>query len=153
MAKRKPQAIKAKEQTCHVEKKWEAAKQSCEAAKKAHEAHSKEIANIEEEMKKLEKERAEFEKTIETETLSQGISLELRNSQTKNYQRLKEQAAKRNAKCQEELDGLQREQKIDQDSLDNEMRKQNDAASKIKQKEAELEEQKIKLQKLIEYIK
>lgn len=71
----------------------------------------------------------------------------------KSYQKLKEEAAKRNAKFQEELDGLQREQKLDQDSLDNEARKQSDASSKIKQKEAELEEQKHKLAKLIEYIK
>lgn len=70
----------------------------------------------------------------------------------KTYQKLKEEAAKRNAKFQEELDSLQREQKLDQDSLDNEMRKQNDASSKIKQKEAELEEQKLKLAKLVEYI-
>lgn len=71
----------------------------------------------------------------------------------KTYQKLKEEAAKRNAKVQEELDALQREQKLDQDSLDNETRKQSDVSSKIKQKEAELEEQKIKLTKLIEYIK
>lgn len=71
----------------------------------------------------------------------------------KTYQKLKEEAAKRNAKVQEELDALQREQKLDQDSLDNETRKQSDVSSKMKQKEAELEEQKIKLTKLIEYIK
>lgn len=69
------------------------------------------------------------------------------------YQRLKEVAAKRNAQYQEQLDGMQREQKIDQDSLDNEMRKRNDANLKIKQKEYELEEQRLKLNKLIEYIK
>lgn len=71
----------------------------------------------------------------------------------KAYQKLKEEAAKRNAKFQEDLDTLQREQKIDQDSLDNEMRKQNDASSKIKQKETELEEQRLKLSKLNEFIR
>lgn len=67
----------------HVEKKCEAAKQSYEAAIKAHETHVKEIKSIEEEVRKLEKERTEFEKSIETESLSQGINLELRASQVK----------------------------------------------------------------------
>ena len=69
------------------------------------------------------------------------------------YQKLKEVAAKRNAEYQEQLAGLQREQKLDQDSLDNETRKRNDANSKIKQKALELEEQRTKLAKLVEYLK
>lgn len=81
IAKRKPQAIKAKEQIAHVEKKVEAAKQSYEAAAKANVAHVKEIKSIEEEIKKMEKEREEFEKSVESESLSQGINLELRASQ------------------------------------------------------------------------
>lgn len=81
IAKRKPQAIKAKEQISHVEKKVEAAKQSYEAAAKANVAHVKEIKSIEEEIKKMEKEREEFEKSVESESLSQGINLELRASQ------------------------------------------------------------------------
>jgi structural maintenance of chromosome 1 len=68
------------------------------------------------------------------------------------YQKLKEETAKRNNKIAEQLDTLQREQKLDQDSLDNEIRKKNDANLKIKQKEFELEEQKLKLNKLIDYI-
>ncbi len=69
------------------------------------------------------------------------------------YQKLKEAAVKRNVQYQEQLAGLQREQKLDQDSLDNETRKRNDANSKIKQKQSELEEQRIKLSKLVEYLK
>lgn len=69
------------------------------------------------------------------------------------YQKLRETVAKRNTKYQEDMDGLLREQKLDQDSLDNEMRKKNDASLKIKQKEYELEEQRVKLTKLLEYIK
>ena len=61
-------------------------------------------------------------------------------------------AAKRNAACQEQLDTLQREQKLDQDALDNESRKRNDFSSKQKQKEAELEEHRTKLAKLVEYV-
>lgn len=70
----------------------------------------------------------------------------------KDYQRLKEEAAKRNAKIREQLDTLSREQKSDQDALENETRKRNDAGAKIKQKQLELEDQRSKLQKLIDYI-
>lgn len=84
IAKKKPLAIKSKEQVSHVEKKCEAAKQSYEAAVKAHESHVKEIKSIEDEVRKLDKERSEFEKTIETESLSQGVNLELRASQVGN---------------------------------------------------------------------
>ena len=78
----------------------------------------------------------EFEKEIEKESLSQGVSLELRESQMRDYQRFKEEAARKTGQCQEQLDALLREQKLDQDSLDNEMRKRNDAELKIKQKPA-----------------
>ncbi len=70
----------------------------------------------------------------------------------KQYQELKQVASKRNAEFQEKLATLQREQKLDQDSLDNENRKKNDSSSKIKQKAYELEEQRTKLAKLLEYI-
>ena len=52
----------------------------------------------------------------------------------KQYQKLKETAARRNAEFAEKLGALQREQKLDQDGLDNEARKRNDADSKIRQK-------------------
>ena len=77
----------------------------------------------------------------------------LNGFQMRDYQRLKEMAAKTNVQYQEQLDALQREQKCDQDSLDNEMRRKNDANLKMKQKQCELEEQRVKLTKLVEYIK
>lgn len=97
-------------------------------------------------------ERDLFEKEMENESLSQGKSLELRESQLKNYHHLKEAAAKQSAKVKEQLDTLQREQKLDQDALDNETRKKNDSHLKIKQKENELVEQRAKLAKLVDYI-
>lgn len=111
-----------------------------------------EIKNIENELNELEKRRQKFEKEIEQESLSQGISLELRESKMKEYQRLKEACAKQNTKVKEQLEQLNREQKLDQDALDNELRKRNDANNKLKQKQYELDDQKMKLSKLLEYI-
>ena len=152
LAKKKPLFIKAKESSTHIVKKLEASKTSYEAALKAHDSHKTEMKAIQSELDKLKVERDQFEKEIEQDALSQGKSVELRESQMKDYQHLKEQAAKQSAKVKEQLETLQREQKIDQDALDNETRKKNDSHLKIKQKEYELEEQRSKLTKLVEYI-
>ncbi len=152
LSKKRPQFIKAKESSSHLIKKLDTSKVCYESALKLHETHLSQIKTIEADLDKLKKERDEFEKEIEKESLSQGISMELRESQMKTYQRLKEESARRTGQCQEQLDGLLREQKLDQDSLDNEMRKRNDAEAKIKQKQYELEEQRAKLTKLVEYI-
>lgn len=152
LAKKKPQFIKAKESSSHICKKLETAKTCYESALKANEAHLADIRRIEAELEALSVERNEFEEKIKKESLSQGISMELRESQMKQYQKLKESAAKRNTEYAEKLGGLRREQKLDQDSLDNEKRKRNDANSKIKQKAFELEEQRTKLIKIIEYL-
>lgn len=100
----------------------------------------------------MEKRRKKFEKEIEEESLSQGTSLELRESKMREYQNLKEQVAKQNTKMKDQLDTMNREQKSDQDAFDNEFRKKNDANVKIRQKGYELEDQKQKLGKLVEYI-
>lgn len=152
LAKKKPQFIKAKESSSHAHKKMETSRMGHEQALKNHQARQEEIKRLESELKSLEKEKSDFEKEIEREALSQGKSIELHQTQTREYQKLKEQAAKKNAELQEKIDNLQREQKSDQDALDNESRKRNDFAAKQKQKEAEIEEHRVRLTKQIEYI-
>ena len=71
----------------------------------------------------------------------------------KEYHRLKEEAGKRAAAKLHELDTVSREQKMDQDRLDNEQRQKSDYDAHIKQKENELEESIQRLEKLNEYIK
>lgn len=73
--------------------------------------------------------------------------------QVKEYHRLKEEAGKRAAAKLHELDTVSREQKMDQDRLDNEQRQKSDYDAHIKQKENELEESVQRLEKLNEYIK
>jgi len=71
----------------------------------------------------------------------------------KEYHRLKEEAGKRAAAKLQELDSVSREQKLDQDRLDNEVRKKTELEAHIKQKEHELEESVQRLEKLNEYIR
>jgi len=73
--------------------------------------------------------------------------------QVKEYHRLKEEAGKRAAAKLHELDTVSREQKLDQDRLDNEQRQKSDYDAHIKQKENELEESIQRLDKLNEYIR
>ena len=81
MAKKKPQFIKAKETSTHLSKKLETAKTCFESSKKANELHLSEIDVIKMELEKLSMERSEFEARIEEESVSQGVNLELRDSQ------------------------------------------------------------------------
>lgn len=152
LSKKRPQFIKAKENSTHMFKKFDSAKASYEQALKTHETHENDIKQIESDLQELEEKRSKFEREVEQDALSQGINLELRASQLKTYQQLKEQVAKQNARIKEQLDRLLREQKVDQDALDNESRKKNDSNIKLKQKLYELEDQKVKLNKLNEYI-
>ena len=51
------------------------------------------------------------------------------------------------------LESIMREQKLEQDRLDNEYRKKNEVAAQIKQKEHEMEENKKRVEKLTDYIR
>lgn len=53
----------------------------------------------------------------------------------------------------QELDSLQREQKMDKDRLDNEVRRKNEMEARIKQKHHEMEENRRRIEKLNDYIK
>lgn len=66
---------------------------------------------------------------------------------------MKEEAGKRAAALLQALDTINREQKMDQDRLDNELRKKNELEAHLKQKEHELEESRGRTEKLNEYIR
>ena len=71
----------------------------------------------------------------------------------KEYHHLKEEVGKLSAAYTQEMDSLTREQKTDQDRLDNELRKKNELVAKVRQKDHEMEENKKRIEKLNEYIK
>lgn len=66
---------------------------------------------------------------------------------------MKEEAAKRSARYMQELDSVNREQKSDQDRLDNVSRMRTDAENKHRQKMHEKEEMEKRVEKLVEHIK
>ncbi|XP_074644873.1 structural maintenance of chromosomes protein 1A-like [Tubulanus polymorphus] len=151
--KKRPLYIKAKEKTAHMVKKLDAARKSLKAAKKAYETHEQEIDELERELKEVENRRQEYEGRIEEESQSQGRDMELEESQVQEYHRLKEEAGKRAACYHQDLDSINREQKSDQDRLDNEVRKKQEVSAKIQQKDHEMDENRKRVDKLNEYIR
>jgi structural maintenance of chromosome 1 len=131
----------------------ESAKKSLKAAKKANESHEQDINELQKELDTVIQRRDEYEEIISLETASQGSNMQLEDSKVKEYHRLKEEAGTQAASFLQELDSLSREQKMDQDKLDNEMRKKNEHEAQIKQKEHELEECSQRTEKLNEYIR
>uniref|UniRef100_A0A8C4R5K3 Structural maintenance of chromosomes protein n=1 Tax=Eptatretus burgeri TaxID=7764 RepID=A0A8C4R5K3_EPTBU len=149
---KRPQYIKAKENTAHKLKKLDAARKSVQNAQKQYKKHKADIDELEREQLEVEKARQEFEEHIEEESQSQGRDLQLEESQVMTYNNLREEASKRAAVLGQELEKFNRDQKTDQDRHELEERKKVETEAKIKQKLREIEENHKRVDKLEEYI-
>uniref|UniRef100_A0A672YUA2 Structural maintenance of chromosomes protein 1A n=1 Tax=Sphaeramia orbicularis TaxID=375764 RepID=A0A672YUA2_9TELE len=118
---KRPQYIKAKENTSHKIKKLEAARKSLQNAQKMYKKRKGDMDELDKEMRAVELAKQEFEERMEEEAQSQGQDLTLEENQQ--YHRLKEEASKRAATLAQELEKFNRDQKADQDRLDLEERK------------------------------
>lgn len=78
---KRPQYIKAKENTSHKIKKLEAAKKSLQNAQKQYKKRKGDMDELEKEMLSVEKARQEFEERMEEESQSQGRDLTLEENQ------------------------------------------------------------------------
>ncbi|XP_051914385.1 structural maintenance of chromosomes protein 1A [Hippocampus zosterae] len=149
---KRPQYIKAKENTSHKIKKLEAARKSLQNAQKMYKKRKADMDELDKEMKAVELAKQDFEERMEEEAQSQGQDLTLEENQVKQYHRLKEEASKRAATLAQELEKFNRDQKADQDRLDLEERKKVETEAKIKQKIREIEENQKRIEKLEDYI-
>uniref|UniRef100_A0A674DNE2 Structural maintenance of chromosomes protein n=1 Tax=Salmo trutta TaxID=8032 RepID=A0A674DNE2_SALTR len=143
---KRPQYIKAKENTSHKIKKLEAAKKSLQNAQKLYKKRKGDMDELEKEQGAVEMARQEFDDRMEEEAQSQGQDLTLEENQVKAYHRLKEEASKRAATLAQELEKFNRDQKADQDRLDLEERK------KVETEFREIEENQKRIEKLEDYI-
>lgn len=82
-----------------------------------------------------------------------GRSVQLEEVQVKEYQKLKNAAARKSAQYLQELDSINREQKSDQDRLDNLQRRSTEIENRLKQKGHELEEAQKRVEKLHDHIR
>uniref|UniRef100_H3DC94 Structural maintenance of chromosomes protein n=1 Tax=Tetraodon nigroviridis TaxID=99883 RepID=H3DC94_TETNG len=149
---KRPQYIKAKENTSHKIKKLEAARKSLQNAQKMYKKRKADMDELDKEMRAVELAKQDFEERMEEEAQSQGQDLTLEENQVKKYHRLKEEASKRAATLAQELEKFNRDQKADQDRLDLEERKKVETEAKIKQKIREIEENQKRIEKLEDYI-
>jgi len=151
--KKRPSFIKCKERVAHIQKKLNTAKKSLAEAKQANEAHERDIQELQTELEEVDARRQEYEDLVAGESQSQGRDVELEDAQVVEYNRLKVEAQKQSARYLQELDSINREQKADQDKLDNELRVRSDLENKIKQKGHEKDEAQKRVDKLIEHIR
>lgn len=78
---KRPQYIKAKENTSHKIKKLEAAKKSLQNAQKQYKKRKGDMDELEKEVQSVEKAKQEFEERMEEESQSQGRDLTLEENQ------------------------------------------------------------------------
>ncbi|XP_072949682.1 structural maintenance of chromosomes protein 1A [Epargyreus clarus] len=152
VSKKRPTFIKAKERVTHTQKKLESAVKTLEQAKKAHEAHQADIKKLEDELRVIEEQKAAWEQTI-VGTSHTRADVHLEEAQIREYEELKMEASRQAARYLQELDSVNREQKADQDRLDNEMRRKGEVENKHRQKGHERNEAMKRVEKLNEHIK
>merc|ERR1712110_804035 len=89
--RKRPAFIKAKEKATHLHKK-------VEQAKKAYNSHKTDVEELVTEARAAERRKEEYEEMTASESKEQGRNLQLEGNQIKEYQKLKEKAAKESAR-------------------------------------------------------
>ncbi|KAJ8722343.1 hypothetical protein PYW08_004745 [Mythimna loreyi] len=153
ISKKRPTFIKAKERVTHTQKKLESALKTLEQARKAHEAHQADIRKLEDELRQVEEEKAQWETSTLGTTHAGRADVHLEEAQIREYEELKMEASRQAARYLQELDSVNREQKADQDRLDNELRRKGEFENKHRQKGHERNEAMKRVDKLNEHIK
>lgn len=151
--KKRPSFIKSKERTTHLQKKLNTAKKSLGEVRQAAEAHAEDTRLLEEELAEVNRKREEYESSEKDASQSQGRDITLEENQVQEYHQLKVEAQKKSAQYLQDLDSINREQKAEQDELDNEVRMMVQLESQIKQKTHEKEEAQKRVDKLTDHIR
>ncbi|CAH8565459.1 unnamed protein product [Heterobilharzia americana] len=152
IGKKKPEYIKVSQLLRHVGEKHKESKKSLENARQLHSTHLQEIDQLEVEYEKISNLQQEYEQQQTKKSLEQGRDLELEETQLTEYHRLKQKVAERTSHLSAVLDNLNREYNEQKDMYDALYRRKNEIESSLKRKETELNENKKRLQKLLEYI-
>lgn len=87
---KRPQYIKAKENTSHKIKKLEAARKSLQNAQKMYKKRKADMDELDKEMRAVELAKQEFEERMEEEAQSQGQDLTLEENQVRTYKQRKQ---------------------------------------------------------------
>ncbi|XP_059103532.1 structural maintenance of chromosomes protein 1B isoform X1 [Peromyscus eremicus] len=153
LSKKRPQFIKAKENTSHHLKKLDLSKKLITDNEKQCSKQEDDIRALEAELVDLDRAWRSFEKQMEEEILHKGRDIELENSQLDRYKELKEQVRRKVAIMTQQLEKLQWEQKAERERLAFEKRRHGDTQGHLKQIKEQIEEHKKRIEKLEEYTK
>ncbi|XP_036064850.1 structural maintenance of chromosomes protein 1B [Onychomys torridus] len=153
LSKKRPQYIKAKENTSHHLKKLDLSKKLITDNEKQCSKQEDDIGALEAELVDLDGAWRSFEKQMEEEMLHKGRDIELENSQLDHYKELKEQVRRKVAIMTQQLEKLQWEQKAERERLAFEKRRHGDTQGNLKQIKGQIEEHKKRIEKLEEYTK
>uniref|UniRef100_A0A674KGH0 Structural maintenance of chromosomes protein n=1 Tax=Terrapene triunguis TaxID=2587831 RepID=A0A674KGH0_9SAUR len=146
---KRPQYIKAKENTSHQIKKVDMAKKSLKDNEKHLAKQEENIKELDTELTDVERSWRAYEKKVEEEMLQRRADVELEASQVK----LKELARKKVATLTQQLEKLQWEQKADLERMTFDERKQKEIEESIKQVVEQIEDHKKRIEKLEDYTK
>lgn len=145
--------IKAKEKVTHSQKKLTTAQKNLEQAKKADEAHQADIQKLEQELLAIQTAKREFEQKIANESQRRGTNIVSAQEHVQEYDQLKQKAEATAAQYVSELESINREQKSDQDLLDNETNKKEQIEGQLEKFRLEKEEVQKRMEKLFDHIR
>lgn len=151
-SKKHPLFIKAKEKVTHSQKKLQSAQKNLEQSRKADEAHQSDIKKLQDEMAAIEELRRKFELELEKESQKRGSNVHLEQGHVAEYDRLKQEAEATAAKYVSEQESINREQKSDQDLLDNEITKKENIEGLVEKFRLEKDEVMKRMEKLHDHI-
>ncbi|XP_020833111.1 LOW QUALITY PROTEIN: structural maintenance of chromosomes protein 1B [Phascolarctos cinereus] len=150
---KRPQYIKAKENTLHHLRKLETAKKSIRVSEKQCAKQEDDIEALEKEQQDLDRTWRDFEKQVEEERLRRGRDIELEASQLDQYKELKEQVIKKVATMTQQLEKLQWEQRADEERRAFGDRRRAEVQGNLKQIKEQIEDHNKRIEKLEEYTK
>ncbi|XP_043943168.1 structural maintenance of chromosomes protein 1B [Protopterus annectens] len=149
---KRPNYIKAKENTSHYIKKIEASNKSLMNCRKQCTRQMQLIEELENGLSEVEKVSKDFEMKVEEEFLSRGTDVQLAESQLEQYKYLKEQVRRKDSTLAQQLEKLRWEQKTDQEKMEFDQRRLKEVEINIKQTEQQIEDLKKRTEKIEEYI-
>lgn len=152
MSKKHPMFINAKEKVSHSQKKLTTAQKNLEQARKADEAHQADIGKLEEEITNIRRLQKEFEEKIANESQKRGTNI-VSQVHLEEYDKLKQRAELTAARYVSEQESINREQKSDQDLLDNETHKKEQIEGQLEKFRLEKEEVQKRMEKLFDHIR
>ncbi|KAM4883294.1 structural maintenance of chromosomes protein 1B isoform 2-T2 [Thomomys bottae] len=150
---KRPQYIKAKENTSHHLKKLEESKKTIQDGDKQCSKQENDIKVLEKELIDLDNTWKLFEKQVEEKILHKGEDIELEANQMDRYKELKEQVRKKVAIMTQQLEKLQWEQKAEKERLAFEKRRHGEIQGNLKQIKEQIEDHNKRIEKLEEYTK